>query len=113
MNEVVASLRGVHKRYGAQHALAGIDLELQAGQVLALLGPTGAGKTTSIGLLLGLLRADAGQVRQAIVSMPHYFAQYDTQVDFISAEELASVSGSKKQTRSSWGGVPLANSRVP
>ncbi len=63
MNEVVASLRGVHKRYGAQHALAGIDLELQAGQVLALLGPNGAGKTTSIGLLLGLLRADAGQVR--------------------------------------------------
>ena len=63
MNEVVASLHGVHKRYGAQHALAGIDLELQGGQVLALLGPNGAGKTTSIGLLLGLLRADAGQVR--------------------------------------------------
>lgn len=63
MDEVVASLRGVHKRYGAQHALAGVDLELHAGQVLALLGPNGAGKTTSIGLLLGLLRADAGQVR--------------------------------------------------
>ncbi len=63
MGEVVASLRGVHKRYGAQHALAGVDLELHAGQVLALLGPNGAGKTTSIGLLLGLLRADAGQVR--------------------------------------------------
>ena len=63
MNEVVASLRGVHKRYGAQHALAGVDLELHAGQVLALLGPNGAGKTTSIGLLLGLLRADAGEVR--------------------------------------------------
>src|SRR5690606_2142667 len=30
--------------------------------------------------------ADAGQVRQAIVSMPHYFDQYDTKVDFISAE---------------------------
>ncbi|WP_157722788.1 diaminopimelate dehydrogenase, partial [Stenotrophomonas pictorum] len=33
--------------------------------------------------------ADAGQVRQAIVSMPHYFDQYDTRVDFISAEQLA------------------------
>jgi len=63
MNEVVASLHGAHKRYGAQHALTGVDMELHAGQVLALLGPNGAGKTTTIGLLLGLLRADAGQVR--------------------------------------------------
>ena len=62
-DEVLASLRGVHKRYGALQALAGVDLDLHAGQVLALLGPNGAGKTTTIGLLLGLLRADAGQVR--------------------------------------------------
>jgi ABC-2 type transport system ATP-binding protein len=61
--EVLASLRGVHKRYGTQTALDGVDLELRAGQVLAVLGPNGAGKTTSIGLLLGLIRTDAGQVR--------------------------------------------------
>jgi len=61
--EVLASLHGVHKRYGALLALDGIDLQLHAGQVLALLGPNGAGKTTTIALLLGLLRADGGQVR--------------------------------------------------
>ena len=61
--EVLASLQGVHKNYGAVRALDGVDLELKAGQVLALLGPKGAGKTTAIGLLLGLLRADAGQVQ--------------------------------------------------
>jgi len=61
--EVLASLRGVHKHYGAVCALDGVDLQLHAGQVLALLGPNGAGKTTAIGLLLGLLRADAGQVQ--------------------------------------------------
>ena len=61
--DVLASLRGVHKRYGAQPALDGVDLEVHAGQLLALLGPNGAGKTTSIGLLLGLLRADAGRVQ--------------------------------------------------
>ncbi|WP_313174413.1 ABC transporter ATP-binding protein [Stenotrophomonas sp.] len=61
--EVLASLQGVHKRYGAVRALDGVDLELRAGQVLALLGPNGAGKTTAISLLLGLLRADAGQVQ--------------------------------------------------
>ncbi|KRG65546.1 ABC transporter ATPase [Stenotrophomonas humi] len=62
-NEVLASLRGVYKRYGTLTALDGVDMDLHAGQVLALLGPNGAGKTTAIGLLLGLLRADAGQVR--------------------------------------------------
>lgn len=61
--EVLASLQGVHKHYGAVRALDGVDLELKAGQVLALLGPNGAGKTTAIGLLLGLLRVDAGQVQ--------------------------------------------------
>lgn len=61
--EVLARLQGVHKHYGAVRALDGVDLELRAGQVLALLGPNGAGKTTAISLLLGLLRADAGQVQ--------------------------------------------------
>jgi ABC-2 type transport system ATP-binding protein len=59
---VLASLRGARKRYGALEALAGVDLDLRGGELLALLGPNGAGKTTAIGLLLGLLRADAGTV---------------------------------------------------
>ena len=50
------------KHYGALRALNGFDLELRSGELLALLGPNGAGKTTAIGLLLGLIRADAGSV---------------------------------------------------
>ncbi len=57
----LARLRAVHKRYGEVTALAGIDLAVPAGQVLALLGPNGAGKSTAISLLLGLLRPDAGE----------------------------------------------------
>src|SRR6476659_8989563 len=60
---VLACLRGVAKSYGALHALDGVDVELRGGELLALLGPNGAGKTTAISLLLGLLRADAGEVR--------------------------------------------------
>ena len=56
----VAELRGARKRYGRQTALDGIDLALRAGELTALLGPNGAGKTTAVGLLLGLLQADAG-----------------------------------------------------
>ena len=59
---VLARLRGVRKRYASVEALRGIDLELRGGELLELLGPKGAGKNTAIGLLLGLLRADAGDV---------------------------------------------------
>lgn len=56
----VAQLRGSRKRYGKITALDHVDLSLQAGEVLALLGANGAGKSTAIALLLGLLKPDAG-----------------------------------------------------
>ncbi|UHQ20232.1 ABC transporter ATP-binding protein [Lysobacter sp. KIS68-7] len=59
---VLARLTQATKSYGKVRALDGVDLQLRGGELLALLGPNGAGKTTAIGLLLGLLRADAGQV---------------------------------------------------
>jgi len=56
----LACLHGAHKHFGPRHALRGVDLAIEAGTLVALLGSNGAGKTTSIGLLLGLLRPDAG-----------------------------------------------------
>jgi ABC-type multidrug transport system ATPase subunit/peptidoglycan/LPS O-acetylase OafA/YrhL len=58
----VAQLRGVTKRYGAITALAGIDIEVRSGELLAVLGPNGAGKSTAISLWLGLIEPDAGVV---------------------------------------------------
>ena len=55
-----AELRGVHKRYGKTVALAGIDIEVRRGELLALLGPNGAGKSTAVSLWLGLLEPDQG-----------------------------------------------------
>ena len=60
---VVAELEGARKRYGGTQALDGLDLALHAGRVTALLGANGAGKSTAVHLLLGLLAADAGAVR--------------------------------------------------
>lgn len=58
---IVAQLKGVAKTYGKVRALDGVDLAVTAGEVLAVLGPNGAGKTTAISLLLGLIKADAGE----------------------------------------------------
>ena len=53
------------KTFGRAPSLAGVDLQAEAGTVLALLGPNGAGKTTTVRILSTLLRADAGRARVA------------------------------------------------
>jgi ABC-2 type transport system ATP-binding protein len=53
----------VHKRFGAVHALAGVNLSIESGEFFGLLGPNGAGKTTLISILAGLTRADSGSLR--------------------------------------------------
>ena len=57
------SCQGLTKRYGAGVALRDLDLTVDAGRCVALLGHNGAGKTTLIKLLLGLTAPSAGQVR--------------------------------------------------
>ncbi|MFG3033347.1 ATP-binding cassette domain-containing protein [Streptomyces sp. NPDC048253] len=54
------SVSGLHKSFGRAHALDGLDLEVETGEVHGFLGPNGAGKSTTIRVLLGLLRADSG-----------------------------------------------------
>ncbi|MER6069197.1 ATP-binding cassette domain-containing protein [Streptomyces sp. NPDC001817] len=56
---------GLEKRFGAVHALRGLDLAVAEGSVCGLLGPNGAGKTTAVRLLTTLLRPDAGSARVA------------------------------------------------
>jgi ABC-2 type transport system ATP-binding protein len=53
-------LRGLEKAYGDVQVLRGVDLDVERGNVFALLGSNGAGKTTVIRILSTLLRADAG-----------------------------------------------------
>jgi ABC-2 type transport system ATP-binding protein len=61
--EAVVSIRGLKKRFGAFEALAGVDLDIDRGEIFGLLGPNGAGKTTLISIVAGLLRSSAGEVR--------------------------------------------------
>ncbi|MFF5283531.1 ATP-binding cassette domain-containing protein [Streptomyces sp. NPDC012756] len=57
------SVVGLHKSFGRTHALDGLDLTVETGEVHGFLGPNGAGKSTAIRVLLGLLRPDAGTAR--------------------------------------------------
>jgi ABC-2 type transport system ATP-binding protein len=61
----VLSVSELHKRYGSQRALAGVDLEVEAGQLVGLLGPNGAGKSTLTKIACGLVRPSAGRVEVA------------------------------------------------
>ena len=55
-------LTGVQVHFGKVRALRGVDVHLEPGQVTVLAGPNGAGKSTLVGVLLGLVRAQAGSI---------------------------------------------------
>jgi ABC-2 type transport system ATP-binding protein len=59
----VIDVAGLFKSFGRTKALNGLNLSVAQGEVHGFLGPNGAGKTTTLRLLLGLLRADAGEMR--------------------------------------------------
>ncbi len=55
--------QGFAKRYGPVNAIAGLDLEVREGEILALIGPNGSGKTTCLKAAVGLVKPTAGTVR--------------------------------------------------
>ena len=60
-NSACIDIRGLYKTYGTVHALEGVDLAIPSGVIFGFLGPNGAGKTTTLRILMGLMRATAGQ----------------------------------------------------
>ncbi len=85
MSVPAIQLAGLVKRYGTITALNGLTLDVRPGEMFGLIGPDGAGKTTTIRLIGGLLRADAGTIRvqgkdpvlehRAITGMVGYLSQ--------------------------------------
>ncbi|WBQ05433.1 ATP-binding cassette domain-containing protein [Kribbella sp. CA-293567] len=64
-SSLAIDVTGLHKSYGDQVVLDGIDLKVAEGTIFALLGPNGAGKTTAVQILSTLITADAGEIRVA------------------------------------------------
>jgi len=84
------ALEDLHKSYGATAAVRGLSLSVPTGTICGLIGPDGAGKTTTMRILCGLLRADSGtarvlgrdcatqarQIKQDLGYMPQRFSLY-------------------------------------
>jgi len=115
----VLEISGLRKTYrsrgGPRRALDGFDMNVEAGQVHGFLGPNGSGKTTTLRTLLGLIRADGGQMRilgrelprdlpeiigqvGAIVESPQFFGNF-TGRDTLS---LLCDAGNLPQSRVDW-----------
>jgi len=59
----ILSIQGLRKRFGERQVLNGFDLQVSRGEIVALLGPNGCGKSTVLNTVAQLLRPDAGQIQ--------------------------------------------------
>jgi ABC-2 type transport system ATP-binding protein len=85
MDRPIVRVAGVSRKFGAVRALDAVSFQVAAGEMFGIIGPDGAGKTTSIRLICGLLAADAGEIRvmdrdpardhDAITTSVGYFSQ--------------------------------------
>ncbi|WP_295297255.1 ABC transporter ATP-binding protein [uncultured Brachyspira sp.] len=63
MQEVLISAKNIEKKFNKNIILKNVSLDINKGEVIALVGPNGSGKTTLINILLGILKADKGELK--------------------------------------------------
>jgi ABC-2 type transport system ATP-binding protein len=79
-------VRGLRKRFGEGDAVRGVDLSIEEGEIFGLIGPDGAGKSTLIRMLAGILEPTEGTISLRNIDVVHYY------------EEVRSVVGYMPQT---------------
>jgi ABC-2 type transport system ATP-binding protein len=103
-------IRGLHKRFGDADVIQGIDLSIEEGEIFGLIGPDGAGKSTLIRMLTGILEATAGEislrrinavsdyeeVRELVGYMPQTFGLYGLLTVEENLRAVARIHGVKK-----------------
>lgn len=96
----VIEVRGLQKRYGKLTAIKGIDFSVEPGEIFGLIGPDGAGKTSTFHILAGVMEATAGQVRilgqlprDARLSLGYLTQQFSLYLDLSIDENLRYSAG--------------------
>jgi phospholipid/cholesterol/gamma-HCH transport system ATP-binding protein len=86
-------VRGLHKSFGRQKVLEGIDLEVRPGEILVIMGPSGSGKSVLLKHLIGLERPDAGEIliNGQSIDTPEIAAKYRMALVFQSGALLSSL----------------------
>jgi ABC-2 type transport system ATP-binding protein len=82
-DELLINVQGLSKSYGERRAVDGLDLQVRAGEMVGLVGPDGAGKTTTMRLLCGALRSDHGSMRVAGFSIPGQVEKAREQIGYL------------------------------
>ena len=115
----VLALKGVKKAFGDNEVLHGVDLLVQKGDRVAIMGPNGIGKSTLLKIAMGDLAADAGEVEWGYEAHPGYFAQdhreqlspaNQTAEDWV--WECCQGPGPRLRTQVRWGGCSLPATKV-
>ncbi len=75
-------IENLHKRFGKNEVLKGIDLEIDKGGIFAILGPNGSGKTTLIKSILGMVIPDSGAISINGKYIKHHW-EYRNQIDYL------------------------------
>jgi len=107
-DQPLVRLQGVHLSYGRTEVLHGIDLEVPAGRITGLLGPSGHGKTTMVNLIVGALVATSGAIEvlgekappRKVRPLIGYMPQSDALYDDLTAEQNLRFFGSLYQMSS-------------
>ena len=83
MNYLV-EVKKLKKNYGSKEAVNGISFNIEENQILGLLGPNGSGKTTTIGMLLGLLKPSTGEIKINKMNFENNRIDILSKINFIS-----------------------------
>lgn len=85
--EPILEIRGLCKSYGSVEVLHGLDLQVRRGEVYGFLGRNGAGKSTTIRILMGISRADAGELRLFGETADHRSLALRQRVGYVAQEQ--------------------------
>lgn len=84
MTEYLIQAQGIHKSFGENHAVNDVSLHIAVGEIYGLVGPDGAGKTTTLRLLVGALQNDAGEIEVGGYDVQRQVEQARSQIGYLS-----------------------------